>query len=239
MRCLCWGENAGDSADLPVPLSPWEGDGAKPRTLAGRRHAPYRPMARTAGLHVGPRARGATHFDALRGTFRTVLFPNPHYMVELSDVVLMRKSRLKSPGVSVQRPWQVNKNLPRAMKSPIPMNRRDSRLAKEVFQLRTDIVAALGGPDALSPIQIQTLELICQLKARLLSMDKEFVEAGAEASGLSYTTTRAYLSLMHGMLRALRELGLSGLALAKQRPGPSGLAERLSLLQGGKKAVNE
>jgi len=176
--------------------------------------------------------------------FARCFFPNPHYMVELSGigalyVALMRKSRLKSPGVSVQRPWQVNKNLPRAMKSPIPMNRRDSRLAKEVFQLRTDIVAALGGPDALSPIQIQTLELICQLKARLLSMDKEFVEAGAEASGLSYTTTRAYLSLMHGMLRALRELGLSGLALAKQRPGPSGLAERLSLLQGGKKAVNE
>jgi hypothetical protein len=143
--------------------------------------------------------------------------------------------KLPPGSIATTRPWQKNAALPAALRSPVPLQRKGSWVGKAVFRFRKDIVDQLGGSDALNPIQIQTIELACQLKARLLAMDKEFADAGASAERLSYTTTRSYLSLMHGMLRALRELGISGLALAKQKTGPSGLAERLSLLQGGKK----
>jgi hypothetical protein len=146
-------------------------------------------------------------------------------------------AKLPPGSIGVTRPWQKNAALPAGLRSPVPLQRKGSWVGKAVFRFRQDIVEQLGGSDALSPIQIATIELACQLKARLLALDKEFADAGASASTQTYTSTRAYLSLMHGMLRALRELGLSGLALAKQKSGPSGLAERLQLLQGGKKAA--
>ena len=73
--------------------------------------------------------------------------------------------------------------------------------------------------------------MACQLKARLLALDKEFVDAGASASTQTYTTTRAYLSLIHGLARQLKELGLTAQVLLKQKhSAPTGLQDRLKLL---------
>lgn len=78
------------------------------------------------------------------------------------------------------------------------------------------------------------MELACQIKARLLTLDRQFAD-DSRPETQSYVGVRTYLGLVHGLTRQLKELGLTAQVLLKQKhTGPPGLQERLQLLQGGK-----
>ena len=126
------------------------------------------------------------------------------------------------------------------MRSPVPLDRKNSWIGKEIFRFRRELVAQMGVPE-LTATQVATLELCCQVKARLLTLDKEFADSGGDAATQTYQTTRSYIQLVTTLNTQLRNLGLAAdTILLKQRQaqagnnGPPGLQERLQLLHGGK-----
>jgi hypothetical protein len=85
-----------------------------------------------------------------------------------------------------------------------------SVIGREVTKFRTALVQHCGGePDA---VQRQQIELACQLRARLLTMDLRFVELEGEQTELD---SRTYLAWANSLSRLL-------LKIAPQNAKPNG-----------------
>jgi hypothetical protein len=152
-----------------------------------------------------------------------------------NSLLMDRAPRL--PGsIRVRRTWTKNK-LPPDLRSAIKIDQR-FLIGRELLKFRTDLVEQFGGPGSLTPFQRQSLELICQLKARLLAMDKQFADAGGTADDLSPFLAKSYLSFSNSLARQLRDLQMQVAATNKAKAGPPSLQDRLALIQGGKKATS-
>jgi hypothetical protein len=146
------------------------------------------------------------------------------------------KTKPPERSLRVARPCvRVNK-LPRELRSPVVLSRQ-SWLGKQVHAFRSDLVEHFGGIGNLTPLQCQAIEMCCQLKARLLSMDKSFADSGADTDEMSVYAAKSYLSFSNSLSRQLRDLGVQTAAITKLKATPPDLSERLQLLQGGKKGA--
>jgi len=65
----------------------------------------------------------------------------------------------------VPRPWVKNRKLPRAMRSPVPLDRKNSWIGNEIFRFHRDLVAQLGRGRPV-PTQVATIELASQIPTR-------------------------------------------------------------------------
>jgi len=83
---------------------------------------------------------------------------------------------------------------------------REARLMRDA---RTELTAHLGGTP--SATQRALIEQAAQLRLRLATMDRQFVETGA----MTEHSSRTYLAWSNSYSRLLRQLGLAG---AKERP---------------------
>ncbi len=98
-----------------------------------------------------------------------------------------------------------NRRLPESLSIPVRIDARTT-VGKDVAEFRRDLLRHVG--NAPSATQAALIEICCQLRARIVSMDYQFAERGDQSAHAS----RVYLAWVGAQARVLSRLGLVGQA---------------------------